>query len=114
LADICNKVGIIEKGEMQVCAEVAEVMRRVRQQPVLQVAVVGDQQRAAKVLEQHRFVDRVELRNGHMMVTLASGTKDYSELSTLLVSSGFPLSTFKEDEINLETAFMALTKGITA
>ena len=39
LADICNKVGIIERGELLVCAEVSEVMRRVRQQPVLQVGV---------------------------------------------------------------------------
>ena len=33
---------------------------------------------------------------------------------TLLVQSGLRLTLFKEDEINLETAFMALTKGITA
>jgi len=32
----------------------------------------------------------------------------------LLVQAGHKLTTFKEDEINLETAFMALTKGITA
>ena len=39
---------------------------------------------------------------------------DYSDLPTLLVTAGHKLTVFKEDEINLETAFMALTKGITA
>jgi len=38
----------------------------------------------------------------------------YSQLATLLVEAGFKLSLFKEDELNLETAFMALTKGITS
>ena len=28
--------------------------------------------------------------------------------------AGFKLSLFKEDELNLETAFMVLTKGITS
>ena len=32
----------------------------------------------------------------------------------LLIQAGYKLTAFKEDEINLETAFMALTKGITA
>jgi ABC-2 type transport system ATP-binding protein len=31
-----------------------------------------------------------------------------------LIDAGFKLRLFREDELNLETAFMALTKGITA
>ncbi len=114
LADICNKVGIIERGKLLVNAEVAEVMRQVRQQPVLNVGVTGDRQAAAKLLDGHDSVERVEERDGHLVVTLARGVEDYSDLSTLLVQNGFRLTMFKEDEINLETAFMALTKGITA
>jgi ABC-2 type transport system ATP-binding protein len=114
LADICNKVGIIERGELLVCAEVSEVMRRVRQQPVLQVAVAGDLDGAATVLQQHPAVRGIERRDGHLLATLAPGTSDFSDLPTLLVEAGYKLTMFKEDEINLETAFMALTKGITA
>jgi len=114
LADICNKVGIIERGELLVSAEVADVMRRVRQQPLLKIGIVGDAEAAAKVLEDHDLVDRVELRDGHLYATLVQGTEDYSDLPTLLIHSGFKLTTFVEDEVNLETAFMALTQGITA
>ena len=114
LADICNKVGIIERGELLVSADVAEVMRRVRQQPVLDIAVCGDLDAAARLLEDHDLVDRVDIRDGRLFVTLAKGVDDYSDLATVLVQAGFKLSTFKVDEINLETAFMALTKGITA
>ena len=114
LADVCNKVGIIEQGELLVSAEVAEVMRQVRQQPVLDIRLVGDLDAAAKLLEQHEMVDKVELRDGRIFATVAKDVTDYSELPTLLIQSGYKLTTFKEDEINLETAFMALTKGITA
>ncbi len=114
LADVCNKVGIIERGKLLVSAEVEEVMRRVRRQPVLSIGVVGDAEAAAKLLEQHPVVERVEIEDGRMLATLTEGTEDFSELPTILIQAGFRLYSFKEDEINLETAFMHLTKGITA
>jgi ABC-2 type transport system ATP-binding protein len=114
LADICNKVGIIEKGVLLISADVAEVMRSVRQQPVLDIGVGGDPGAAAKLLEGHPSVERIEIRDGRLFVTLAKGVEDYSDLASLLVRGGVKLYTFKIDEINLETAFMALTKGITA
>ena len=39
LADICNKIGIIEQGELLVNGEVADVMKQVRTDIVLNIAV---------------------------------------------------------------------------
>ncbi len=114
LADICNKVGIIERGVMLVNADVSDVMKQVRQRTLLHVGVVGDPHTAAKLLQQSELVEGVEVRDGRILVTLAKGVEDYSDLPTLLIRAGHKLTVFKEDEINLETAFMALTKGITA
>ncbi len=114
LADICNKIGMIEKGVLIVNTAVADVLKLVRQQTVLHVGVVGDQLAAAKLLEQHPLVARVEESGKHLVVTLTDGQHDYSDLATTLVSAGHKLTMLKEDEINLETAFMALTKGITS
>jgi ABC-2 type transport system ATP-binding protein len=114
LADICNKVGIIEKGKLLLSAEVAEVMRRVRRRTLLQVGVTGDLDAAAKLLASHDLVEDVDVRDGRIFATLAEDVADYSDLPTLLIEAGYKLTLFKEDEINLETAFMALTKGITA
>jgi ABC-2 type transport system ATP-binding protein len=55
LADVCNKVGIIEKGKLLLSAEVADVMRRVREQPVLEIGVLGDSDAAARLLEMKRI-----------------------------------------------------------
>jgi len=114
LADICNKVGIIERGKLLVSTDVTEVMRRVRRRPLLEIGLAGDLDRAAKLLEQHELVERVDARNGLLRVTLREGVEDYSPLPAFLVQNGCRLTLFKEEEINLETAFMALTKGMTA
>jgi ABC-2 type transport system ATP-binding protein len=114
LADICNKVGIIERGELLVNANVSDVMKQVRQRTLLNVRVTANLEAAAKLLEQSTLVEKVEIHEGKIMVTLQENVEDYSELPTVLVQNGYKLNLFQEDEINLETAFMALTKGITA
>ena len=114
LADICNKIGIIERGVLEVNSDVDEVMRRVRRQPILKIAVVGDSASAAKLIEGQPHVERVAATNGVLTVTLASRDTDYSHLPSALIGAGFRLTLFKEEEVNLETAFMELTKGITA
>ncbi|MDR1485231.1 MAG: ABC transporter ATP-binding protein [Planctomycetaceae bacterium] len=116
LADVCNKVGIIERGELLVNADVAEVMRRVRDHLVINIEVNGNQDEAAKLLEQHSAVSSIEIKNNVIRVSLIKGQNvdDYCELPTILVQNGFKIRSFKEDEINLETAFMTLTKGVTA
>jgi ABC-2 type transport system ATP-binding protein len=114
LADICNKVGMIELGQLVFNDTVSELLRRVRPQTMLNVGVAGDRNAAAKLLEGHALVERVDLGEKHLTVTLTNGHTDYSDLAKLLVDAGHKLTLLKEDELNLETAFMALTKGITS
>jgi len=120
LADICNKVGIIERGELLVNADVADVMRKVRDHTVIHIELAERIEEAVKLLEQHQSVNRVEIQmvsgKQHLRVSLYKdqGLDDYCDLPTILVQHGFKIRSFKEDEINLETAFMTLTKGMTA
>ena len=114
LADICNKIGIIERGELIVNANVDEVMRQVRQHTIIDIAVVGDRDAAAGLLQSHEIVSRVEDGGDYLRVILADRDSDYSQLATALITAGHKLTMFREEEINLETAFMELTKGITA
>ena len=111
LADICNKIGIIDRGVMTVNSAVEDVIQQVRQRVVLQIGVTGDLSAAAKLLEQHAAVDTIEENAGQLTVTLIPEATDYSELSATLVDAGHRLTLFREKEVNLESAFMALTKG---
>ena len=114
LADICNKIGIIDKGELKVSAEVTEVMNQVREQTVLHIGVDDKLESAMALLQKNERVSTVEHGDGHMVVTLTSQTEDYSQIAEELISGGFGLRLFREEEVSLESAFMTLTKGAGA
>jgi ABC-2 type transport system ATP-binding protein len=114
LADICNKIGIIDRGVMNISADVNDVMRQVRRYTVLHIKVVNDQRAAMEVLQADSAVRHVEVKDGHLVVTLREGQDKYDHLATQLVERGFGIHMFREEELSLEAAFMALTKGMGA
>src|SRR5688572_21223186 len=96
LADICNKIGIIERGKLKYNDKVEELMKLVRQQMVLRVGVTGDRESASLLLMQHPWVENVEVNHAELRVTLTTGEHDYSELSKLLVENGYGLTRLTE------------------
>ncbi|WP_337174060.1 ABC transporter ATP-binding protein [Paludisphaera sp.] len=114
LADICNKIGIIEQGCLLVNGEVTEVMKQVRTDVVLNIHVADRLSEAADLLESQAEVESVDEKNGVLIVKLRPGVHQYGFLASRILENGFELTMFKEDEINLETAFLHLTKGITS
>ncbi|WP_165248821.1 ABC transporter ATP-binding protein [Paludisphaera soli] len=114
LADICNKIGIIEQGCLLVNGEVTEVMKRVRTDIVLNINVADRLTEAADFLESQPEVETVDEKAGVLIVKLRPGVHQYGFLASRILENGFELTLFKEDEINLETAFLHLTKGITS
>jgi len=114
LADVCNKIGIIDRGVMSHAAEVTEVMKLVRQQTILHIGIKGDENKAIELLEGHELVDNVRPGDACLVVTLKQIETDYCDLATLMVNNGLGLTRFQEEEIDLESAFMALTKGTGA
>jgi ABC-2 type transport system ATP-binding protein len=112
LADLCNTVGIIEQGELLYSGPVADIVRRARAGTVLHVGVVRAPEQAAALLSQHLDVASVAQNNGFLQVSLKDGVVDYSFIPAKLIAAGFQLNLLKEEEVNLETAFMRLTKGM--
>ncbi len=111
LADVCTRVGMIEKGNLIVDGKVAEVMRKAREAVMLHVRVVENPERAAALIEQYDGISSVSMNGETIDVTLKKDVLDYSFLPTQLLEAGFKLTLFREEEVNLETAFMELTKG---
>ena len=112
LADICTRVGMIEKGNLIVDGYVDEVMRKARSQLMLQIRTKDRQEQAAALLALHDSIDKVDIVKGTIEATLKPATLEYCNLTTLLVENGFQVTLFREEEVNLETAFMSLTKGL--
>ena len=115
LADICNKIGIIERGKLLFDGDVQSAIRKVRQRVVLSVGVANNLALLAKdKIAEHRDVAGVEMKNDELLqVTLNDDVNDASFIADLLVKGGFRLKMLKEEEIDLEDVFMSITKGIT-
>ena len=112
LADVCTRVGIIEKGNMLADDYVADVMKKAREAVILEIKVKENTEQAASLLEQHDLVKEVKMEKETIFVTLNPGTEDYSYLPSLLIEAGYRIKQFREEDVNLETAFMELTKGL--
>jgi ABC-2 type transport system ATP-binding protein len=116
LADICNKIGIIERGELLFDGDVQSAIRQVRQHTVYLVAVAdGKNPTARQLLEGHTDILKIEPRaeDDTLRVTLSDNVHDGSFIPELLLQNRLRLKMFKEEEIDLEDVFMGITKGIT-
>ncbi|NBV47116.1 MAG: ABC transporter ATP-binding protein [Planctomycetia bacterium] len=111
LADICNRVGIIEYGRLLACGDVQDLLAQVRGRPVLRFRVAGPPEAAARILERCPEAAGVTVRDGEVLATLADGVTDPSPLAARLVAEGQRLVSMRENEVNLETAFLEITRG---
>ena len=119
LAELCNVVGIIERGQLLFNGSVSEILRRARVGHVLHVGVLDRRDEAAAAIRTMPGVKKVagdgdeEGVNGLLHVTFEEqGGARPSDLPSLLINRGFRVTHFAEEPVNLETAFMRLTKGL--
>jgi ABC-2 type transport system ATP-binding protein len=111
LADLCNTVGIIEQGELLYSGPVADIVKKAKSGTILHVGVAENQEQAAALLSGDPNIMSVAATNGFLQVSLKNGISDFSFVPQRLISAGYRLTLLKEEDVNLETAFMRLTKG---
>ncbi len=124
LSELCNVVGIIERGTLLFSGTVADILQKARLGHVVHVNVVDRHEEAAALLRKMPGVQKVAItnvdtgaRNGPVLhVTYEDGSagagRNYADIPSVLVNGGFRVSLFTEEAVNLETAFMRLTKGL--
>src|SRR6516162_6078458 len=92
LADICNKIGIIERGVLIFDGTVQSAIQKVRTKTVYMVAVANDLNNLAREqLEGHIDVLSVETKEAqdYLRVTLNDGVNDGSFIAEVLLKAGF-------------------------
>ncbi|MBI4579471.1 MAG: ABC transporter ATP-binding protein [Planctomycetes bacterium] len=112
LAELCSTVGIIERGELLFHGSVREITRRARMGPRVSIRVGDKVDAAAEVVGKLDPVKQVQVNDGTLSVELKAEVKDYSFLARALIERRLPIQEIREEEVNLETAFLRLTKGI--
>src|SRR4030095_2365266 len=78
LADLCNTVGIIERGELIYSGPVADIVKRAKAGLILHGGVGPNQELAAALVRQDPNVTNVAASNGHLEVSLKDGINDYT------------------------------------
>ena len=112
LADFCNKVGIIERGEMLVSGDVSDIMAQVSGGRTLEIKLIGDDDRAIPLLESAEGVLAARIVNGHLQVDFSGDLEAQADLNMMLIQSGLRVLSFTEQETDLEDIFMKVTKGL--
>ena len=112
LADFCNKVGIIERGELLVSGDVSDIMAQVSGGRTLEITLLDSQARAQEVLSDAPGVRAVRLVDSRLHVEFNGDPEAQANLNKLLIDHGLRVLTFSEQETDLEDIFMKVTKGL--
>jgi len=111
LADFCNKIGIIEQGELVVSGEVQAIMQQVSGARVYELKVAEDPDGAAGMLEARPDVRGVKPVDGALKIDYIGDPGEIHQLLRDLLVAGFKVQSFSEQETDLEDIFMKVTRG---
>ena len=78
---------------------------------VIEPQTSNDLEKISDLLAQQTSVQGCETGDNSIRVIMKSDVEDYSYLAKLLIDNGVGIKKFTEEELDLESAFMALTKG---
>ena len=119
LAELCNTVGIIEQGSLLFLGTTEEIMARSNVGQVVHLTVADRIRDAMDLMAKVPGVTTVDLlrdRDEPIIEVTIDGNviTDLSDLPSRLIASGFRIRSFQPEPLNLETAFMRLTKGLVS
>ena len=112
LADFCNKVGIIERGEMLVSGDVQDIMDQVTGGRTLEIRLLDRLDQATALLSDAPGVRAVRPVNSHLQVDFNGDAEAQADLNTMLISHGLRVLAFTEQAMDLEDIFMKVTEGL--
>lgn len=114
LAELCDSVGIIEKGRLVASGRLDEITRHVKQGRTLRLKLISAQDEAEAVLRDQPGVGQVYEANGFLEVEFLGDDEATASLLETLVARGVRVVSFSEVTSDLEDVFLRLTKGEVA
>lgn len=111
LGDMCNKIGIIERGELLAFGSFREILARLRQTREIRMHVVGGAETALAMLQESPSITKLEHSGGEFNFETTMNTEAIAGVLSALVQRGVQIVHFAEDEGTLEDVFLHVTKG---
>ncbi len=111
LAELCDAVGIIERGRLVASGRLDEISRQVREGRTLRLKTLSDQEAAKAMLRDQPGVGEIYEVNGCLEVEFLGDDEATARLLAVLVGRGVQVVSFSEVTSGLEEVFLRLTKG---
>ena len=111
LADLCNKIGIIEQGRLVMAGSVEEISAQLAGGKTLIIRTTNRLQEACDFLAGRPEIGSAEIVEDAIEAIYQGEPDQQHRLLSALVEAGFQVESFAEQETNLETLYMQLTKG---
>jgi len=109
LAELCDSVGIIERGRLVASGPVAEINRQLHGGHTLRIQVLSDMEEAEAALRAWRGVGSIFAGGSGLEVEFLGDEQAAADLLAALVSRGVRVSSFGQVTSDLEEIFLRLT-----
>jgi ABC-2 type transport system ATP-binding protein len=109
LAELCDSVGIIEKGRLVASGPVPQITRLVHEGRTLRIQVLADLETAEAALRGWRGVGSIFAAGDVLEVEFLGDDEAAADLLAALVSQGVRIASFSQTTSDLEEIFLRLT-----
>lgn len=113
LADICNKIAVIERGELLVSGEIGAIMRQLTGSHILEIKVADGAEVAVEVLQsQLEHIQEVHVEDGIIRAHYSGPPGEHYSVVWALAEKRVKVLSFTEQTTDLEDIFMRVTQGV--
>jgi ABC-2 type transport system ATP-binding protein len=112
LAELCNKIGIIEAGKLVLAGSVKEIAARLAGGLRLIIRTKNRLQECCDFLGRQPEITTVEMTEDCVECIYQGAAGEQHTILTALVHAGFQVHSFSEETTNLESLYMELTRGV--
>ncbi|HBY09185.1 MAG TPA: ABC transporter ATP-binding protein [Chloroflexi bacterium] len=114
LAEMCDSIGIIERGQLVACGPVSEISRQAQQGHMLRIKALAKNDAIETILHNQPGVGNIFTADGALEVEFSGDEEATAALLETLISAGLRITSFAEISSDLEEIFLNLTKGEVA
>ena len=111
LADCCNSIGIMERGELLAAGPIAEILEVMSDHRDITVNILSRPHEADQWLGHHPKVRGVERDGASIRFEFSGSDEDLADVSDELFRKGHRPLWIQENRPSLESIFMKVTKG---
>jgi ABC-2 type transport system ATP-binding protein len=114
LSQFCTRIGILEAGALLTEGSLEEIYHRLGLMQIVHVQVVNGSDELSAHIRKINGVEKVDVQADRLSIRVRAESLPPEDLLDHIRSFGARIRMFQPEAMELETAFMKLTQGVTA